>query len=166
METGRCTSCVNTKAPYTCGKCQGPICKTCVQSLQKNSFPYLNPTPEDLTHKEYCVNCYSSYVGPALDNYNDTIERAKRVMVFHKGLSEETRLMSRAEKPLKLEGCEDKADATLRLAFLAAQKGFNSLIDVDVSPRKIRNAGFQTTKWRAIGVPLTLDEKKYELKKK
>lgn len=91
---------------------------------------------------------------------------AKNVMVYHKGLGEETRLMSRVEKPLAIEGCADKAEATLRLAFLAAKAGFNAMVDVDVAPRKIRNAGFQTTKWHASGVPLTLDRKIYDNNKK
>lgn len=161
METLSCITCNSLKAPYACGICRHSVCKKCVQSLQKGSFPFLEPVPPEWNHKTYCVNCYNQHIGPALDQYEKTMQRAKAVMVFHKGLGEETRLMNRSEKPLRIEGCSDKAEATLRLAFLAAQAGFNTLIDVDVSPRKIRNAGFQTTKWFATGVPTTLDPKKY-----
>lgn len=166
MEATVCTSCRSPKGVYSCGRCQEPVCKQCVQILEKDSFPFLNPTPVELTHKTYCVNCYNQHVGPALQNYQSTLARARAVMVFHRGLGEETRLMNRSEKTLEIEGCLDKAEALLRLAFLAASNGFNTLLDVDVWADKVRNAGFQTSRWRASGVPTNLDPKKYEIKKK
>jgi hypothetical protein len=162
MEYSLCTVCHSPKGVFVCGHCQEPVCKKCKQAFAKDRFAFLDPIPLELTHKAYCVNCYNRHIEPALEKYENTVARAKAVMVFHKGLGEETRLMSRTEKLLRIEGCLDKNEALLRLAFLAASAGFNALLDVDVSAEKLRNAGYQTTKWHASGVPTTLDPKKYE----
>jgi hypothetical protein len=50
----------------------------------------------------------------------------------------------------------------MRLAFLAAENNFNALVDVVVTSEKVRNEGYQTTKWKGTGVPVPLDESKYK----
>jgi hypothetical protein len=87
--------------------------------------------------------------------------RAKEVMVFFKTQSEETRLIRRVEKPFQVSDCVDRDEVIMRLAFLAAENNFNALVDVSVLSEKVRNEGYQTTKWKGTGVPVQLDPAKY-----
>jgi hypothetical protein len=146
------------EAKLECELCQQPVCKKCSQKLAADSFEYLKAVPAELKHKLYCGPCFDSKVAPALAHYDDLLAQAKNLNVFNKGQGEETRLMSRSEKPLKVTDCADKKEALMRLAFRAAELGFNCLIDVTIVSTKIRNHGYQNTKWEGTGVPLRVDE--------
>ena len=67
--------------------------------------------------------------------------------------------MSRNEKPLHVKNCSDKNETLLRLAFLAALSNFNTLLDVDITHKKVRDEVYQKTMWFGTGVPLKLNEK-------
>ena len=159
MEALKCNVCRRPKAILSCGILQEPICKKCVVILEKGSFSYLPEIPPELTHKHYCGRCYDDKVAPQLADYESTMARARQLFVYVKGQGEETRLMGRNEKPIRIEHCVDKNETLLRLAFLAARKGFNALLDVEVLAKKVRDEGFQTTSWSASGIPTQLDAK-------
>lgn len=160
MESTICAQCRLPKAPYQCECCQSSICKNCLQTLKKDSFAFLGNIPKDLSFRNYCNSCYDEKVSPALFEYQNNLAKARNVNVFFKTQSEETRLMRRAEKPLKVSDCNDKNETLLRLAFLAAQANFNTLIDVVLTAEKVRMQAYQTTKWSGSGVPLNYDEAK------
>jgi len=143
-----------------CGACQGDVCKKCVEKLRPARIPYLTPVPPELSHTLYCGRCFDAHVAPALVAYDALVEQARQVNVFSKQQGEETRYFNRDEKPLKVVGGEDRADTLLRLAFLAVQKGFQLLIDVDIHSEKIRNGGYQTTQWTGTGIPSVPGPKK------
>jgi len=145
-----------------CGICQGLLCKTCAQFLEKNSFAYWHAAPAELHHKYYCGPCYNEKVGPALDNYLATLAKAKGVFVFMKFKSEETRHYKRVEKPLQVEGRTDEKETLLRLAYVATLAGFNGLIDVSIVASKVRNEGYQTKHWVATGTPTQVDAAKLD----
>lgn len=158
MKSAICSSCRLPKANLTCECCQALQCKSCAQKLKKDSFSFLTTIPEELRHQIYCGSCFDQKVAPALADYEATLQRARNVNVFFKTQSEETRLMRRSEKPIKVSGCEDKEETLLRLAFLAAQAQFNTLIDVVISSEKVRMQAYQTTRWNGSAVPLNVDE--------
>jgi hypothetical protein len=54
----------------------------------------------------------------------------------------------------------DRDEALLRLAFFAAQGNYNSLVDVELTSEKVRNGGYQTLKWRGVGVPVHVNKKR------
>lgn len=146
-------SCEKAKAPFTCGICKESLCKQCVQFVEDGSFSFLREIPEKLTHTTYCSACYESEIAPAIHDYEEIMNRAKEVSVFLKNQGKESRLMKRIELPLTVTGCPDREEALLRLAFQAAQADFNFLVDVDLTSEKIRNGGYQTSTWRAVGIP-------------
>ncbi len=157
MDSNLCSFCRLPKAVLACEVCANALCKKCVVILPKESFSFLETIPEDLRHKNYCGSCYDEKVAPELTLYRRTFYQAKKVNVFVKGQGEEIRLMSQNQKPLKVVDCVDKDETLLRLAFLAARAGFNTLVNVDISHKKVRNEGYQTTKWQGSGVPTQTD---------
>ena len=77
-----------------------------------------------------------------------------------KNQGKETRLISRKEKPYSVKDCADYNEAILRLAFFAVEAGFNSLLDVDLTSKKIIVAGYQSTVWSGTAVPANVADKK------
>lgn len=148
-----CISCHEPKATLTCGLCEKPVCKKCAVTLAKDAFYFVRPKPFEAKH--YCGGCFDERVAGPLSEYEGTFRRAKQVLVFLKSKSEETRLMSRSEKPIKVEDCSDEPEVFLRLAYIVAEKGLNAIIDVATKAQKVRNAGYQTTRWSGTGIPST-----------
>lgn len=157
MSSPVCAGCLRPKVVTACGICQGPLCKKCAQVVKKGTFAYLKPLPAELSHKEYCQNCYWEKVEPALLSYNRTLYRAKNFFVFHTHQGEETRLMKRVEKPIQVEDCTDREEALLLLAFQAAHGDFNTLIDVRITQKQKRNEGYQTSRFSGVAVPVKLE---------
>jgi hypothetical protein len=154
-----CNTCRSPKAPYVCGLCEGQVCKRCLEMLKPDTFAFLPEKPPELSHKLYCGLCYSRVVGPALATYEADLEKARGVIVFMKSRTEETRLMRRSEKPVKVVDCADKEETLLRLAFQGAHAGFGVLIDVELTSRKVRDHAYQTTLWSGTAVPTNVDQK-------
>ncbi len=155
-----CHVCQRPKADLCCGLCARTVCKKCSQKVRPDTFPFLNPRPEELSHRLYCGICFDEKVAPALEAYEREANLARNVIVYYRKQGEETRFMKRKEKPLKVEGLSDRSDALMQLAYQAVRAGFNSLIDVEITSEKKRDAGYQTTLWKGIGVPTQLDEAK------
>ena len=162
MEAKECIVCRRPKLNHECGVCLGGICKKCAVTLEKDSFSFLATVPTELSHKYYCGPCYDEKVAPELQSYTQTMARMRRVIVFMKGQGEETRLMNRKEKPIRVDSCEDKEETLLRLAFIAVRSNCNGLLDVEINPRKVKNAGYSTTLWTGVAIPTHLDEKRFE----
>ncbi len=152
-----CQVCLLPRADRNCGLCARDICKRCSEKLGEDRLRHLGaPTPE-LSHRVYCGPCFDEKVAPVLADYESTLERAKGIVVFDRTKGEETRLMSRAERPLTASDCLDERETLMRLAFSAAKGGFNALLDVKVDSRQVRNEGFQTSRWFGRAVPAQID---------
>lgn len=82
---------------------------------------------------------------------------AKEVLVYLKKQSKETRLISRREDWIEIKDVVDHDEAILRLAFFAAEQGFNAVIDIEVHSEKIKNGSYTTMKWKSKGVPAHVD---------
>lgn len=160
MEKLICYLCHKPKATLHCGLCTEAICKSCAQFLDDESFAFLKKVPANLAHTTYCEPCFHNTVTPELEAYQATFERAKNVLVFGKSQSKETRLVKRLEDPVKVVDCPDHDEAVLRLAFFAAQKKYNAIIDVDLKSEKVKTGSYQTSKWTGSGIPAQVIEGK------
>jgi hypothetical protein len=160
MEKALCCTCFKPKATLTCGICTEDLCKYCAQFLEEDSFSFLNVKPTDLQHDTFCGPCFDAKVAPELAAYNDTVERAKEILIFTKVQNKETRFIRRDEERIHVAECDDRNDVIMRLAFQAVQKGFNGLIDIDLETHKVRSGAYQTTTWKGSGIPAQINPDK------
>lgn len=125
--------------------------------MGEDRFSFMRKIPAILTHPVYCIGCFDEHVSSHLNEYEATMEKAKEVLVFTKNDSKRTGHIKRKEEPLKIEDCEDEDEVVLRLAFLAAQNGFNCLLDLVISNRKIIVGSHKKTIFNATAIPVTID---------
>jgi len=84
---------------------------------------------------------------------------AKNVNVFFASQSKESRFVRRIEKPIKVENCQDREEAVMRLAFLAIEANKNSIVDVDLVSMKVHKGGtWQSSLWSGRAIPADIDE--------
>ena len=161
MENNGCVTCGKSKATLVCGACSASVCKYCAQILEDGAFSYLAKIPAALSHQVYCGTCYDKDVAAELQNYNETMERAKEIQVFFKAQSKETRLIKRPErKPFRITDCADHDETVMRLAFLAAHANYNALIEVDIVYEKVRTNSYQTHIWSGTGLPANVEARR------
>ena len=153
-----CCICQKPKTTLVCGVCQQDTCKSCTVFLEADQFSFLQVKPDFLSHPAFCSVCYTEKVSPEVTMYNETMEAAKNIAVFEITQGKETRLIKRKEAKLTVTDCPDKNETMLRLAFLAAQKGFNSIIDVDIKPKKIKEGKYQHTMWSGTAIPANVTD--------
>ena len=140
--------------------CAESICKTCARFLDEETFSFFKKIPEVLSHTTYCEPCYHANVEPEFPKYAEIIEKAKNILVFAKSQGKETRLIKRLEDPIEVKDCNDHDEAIMRLAFLAAQSGYNSIIDMDLKSEKIRTGSYQTSVWTGTAIPAQVNDAK------
>lgn len=155
-----CSQCESSKAPLTCGLCSVHLCKSCAEQVDDGFFSFLPKVPDEANQLTYCRECYDSRVASHVADYNDLMEKAKDIRVYFKNQSQETRLLKRKAHAVKVVDCEDYHEAILRLAFLAAQSGHNAVVDLDLSPRKVKHGRWQKTLWSGSALPTNLDAKR------
>lgn len=160
MSNAICGTCQKPKATRQCGLCESPLCKAC--SVLPEDLTLVAEPPPELRHSFYCAACFDQVVEPLLGRYREILERAREVYVFTKDQSKETRLIKRKEAPLKVAECEDYDETLMRLAYLAAEAGFNALVDVDISSRKIRDGSYQSTLYSGTAIPVQIDPRRYD----
>ncbi len=121
---------------------------------------FLREVPAELQCSAYCPKCFDQYVAPRLATYAETLEKAKRVTVFLKNQTKESRIYKSLEDPIKVEGCPDAKEALLKLAFFAAELNFNGLINVDITAKKVREGGYQNSTYSGVGIPTHIQNEK------
>lgn len=149
---------MEAKKPFECLICATPLGKREVEFIDENTFLFLTALPAGLALGSYCVSCFDAHVRPEVETYQQKLDQAKNVNVFFLSQSKETRFVRRIEKPIKVENCQDREEAILRLAFLAVEANKNSLVDVDLSSTKVRNGGWQSSLWSGRAIPADIDE--------
>jgi len=158
-----CISCRRSKKnSVSCGVCNETVCKDCDTFIESSSFSFLKTIPEILTHRHYCANCFEAHVQAALEAYNETMEQARKIYVFFTTQRRALPILKKAKLVESVTNCEDRDETILRLAFFAAQEGYNALIETDVTSTKIRNGGHQKTIWKGSGIPAQVDAEKLE----
>ena len=129
--------------------------------MDEENFLFMDPLPKELSHGVYCHDCFITHVQSRLADYENQLALAKEVFIFNRGEGKETRLIKRTEAPLSIQPCRDRNEAILRLAFQAAGKHFNALVDVDIRAEKVRDGTYQTTVYHAKGIPAQVDSEKH-----
>ena len=154
-----CCVCQKSKTTLVCGVCGQDVCKACTEFLEPDSFSFLKNPPDYLKTPSYCATCFTHTVSPDLARYQETMEKAKNINVFEISQGKETRLVKRKEAQLKVVDCADKNETILRLAFWAAELGFNAIIDVDLKGRKVKDGRYQHTMWTGTAIPANINDK-------
>lgn len=116
--------------------------------------------PDFLNHSAFCSTCYTEKVSPELAQYEALVEAAKNILVFEITQGKETRLMKRKEAKVTVTDCPDRNETMLRLAFQAAEKGFNAIIDVDIKPKKVKEGKYQHTIYSGTAIPANVTDNK------
>lgn len=166
MDSNICVNCFKPKAKLECGICKGCVCKSCTVFLDDESFAFLKPIPGDFITKTFCPNCFESNVQPALNSYNEDLEKARNVFVFYKAENKESRHFKKLESAIKVSDVPDREEAILRLAYIAVKTNCNAIIDVDLVSEKVKNGSYQTSKWSGTAFPVEADPYKIEKKSK
>lgn len=103
----------------------------------------------------YCSPCMNTSVGPKEQEYNETLERAKKIYIFHSANPHPRSLVKLGKKPISATGSRDRDETYLRLGYQAAQQGFNAVVEVEVERvRRPRNI------WTGKGMPAHIDAQK------
>jgi hypothetical protein len=152
-----CETCRKPKANYQCGLCQHSVCKGCGHFLGEDAFSFLRKVPKELSHTIYCGPCFDQHVNEAKTRYDENLEKAREIIVFSKDETRKTSHIKRKEPPYKVEDCEDEDETLLRLAFFAVEDGFNCLLDVQYTHRKIIVGSHKKTVFSATAIPVNVD---------
>lgn len=125
--------------------------------MDEDAFSFLRKKPKELSYSIYCDPCFQDKVAMPLSEYEDNYEKSKDIIIFRKNETKKTGHLKRKELPYKVEDCEDEQEVILRLAFFAVQDGFNCLLDLDISHRKIIVGSHKKTIYTATAIPITID---------
>ena len=160
MSRGSCEICLSKKTALRCSLCNQLSCKLCSHFIDDSIFELEDLIPEHLANKAFCPNCYDEKVGLEVDAIINTMELAKNVNVYSKVQGTETRLMRRVAKPLKVNECEDREETLLRLAYMAAKDGYDTIVDVDITSKKVNLGGrYRKVVWSGTATPIDSDKK-------
>ena len=159
-QTNKCYVCSKSNAKLSCGVCVQALCKSCAEFLDEDHFSFWPQKATNLCHSIYCQSCYSNVVEPALAEYTEIMNRARQILVFMRDQGKETRLIRRIELPVVVEDCADYDETILRLAFMAAEKGKNAIVDTEVKTRKVREGSYQTSRFSGTAIPADVRDDK------
>jgi hypothetical protein len=107
----------------------------------------------------YCNTCFDTSIAAEMEKYDQTMELAKEVSVYFVDQGKETRLFKRSDNKFSVKDCADRDETIMRLAFLAAQAGCNTLVDVDLVYAKVRDGSFKISHWTGSATGANLDSK-------
>jgi len=158
-----CAVCQKPKAPKTCELCHASICKSCQETLPADAFLYQAKRAPYLEHKSYCVRCYDEQVVPALHAYEEMSEKAKDVYYLSKAYPGYIRVLQRHTRRVEVPDCDDRRETILRMAFMAAEMGFNAIIEAEVESFKTRYHAYQSARWKGSAMPAKIDGEHLEL---
>jgi hypothetical protein len=158
MSKTQCSTCLDPKATLQCKVCSTSQCKKCIQVVGDERLTYLDEKVPAIVKggAVFCNTCFEEKVAPILKEYDDIMDRAKEVFVFYEKEGKETRLIRRSEKKFKVAG-DDENDIVLKLAFLAAQAGFNAVVDIAVKGEKRRDGSYKLMTWSGSGTAAQVD---------
>ena len=157
-----CDTCRSTHVVSACALCENDLCKACIMAPPLHTFSLLTTIPDDLSHHSYCRFCYDEKVEPEASKYGATLEKANEVFIFFKTQRKEIPLLRKSKELFKVTECEDRDETILRLAFMAAEKDFNAVIDTEVSAEKKRHHAHHKHYWEGTGIPAMIDENKLD----
>lgn len=157
-----CISCRKPKGTIHCQICDEFLCKECVRFLEASTFSFMEAIPPELSHTYYCSPCFDSHVEPALESYREIMERARNLYFFFNTQRRPVHVIKKSKEDLQVKDCDDRDETILRLAFFAAQQGYNAVIEAEVVSKKIRNSGYQKSLWQGSGVAAQVNAQRLE----
>ncbi len=128
--------------------------------MEAETFSFYSQIPAELAHTTYCFTCYEKTIVPGLEKYNQTMEAAKEIAVYFHDQGKESRLIKRDADPVQVNDCPDRNETLLRLAFFAAQNGYNAMVDVRLTGLKVKSGSRQSQIWSGQGIPAHVDPSK------
>lgn len=152
-----CKTCRKPKAPYQCGLCHDFMCKSCTQFLTEDFSAMRKPIPEFLRHPSYCMNCFDDKVAEPLSTYNETMEKARDIIIYSKEQAKLTRFVNKKAEPYHVEGCEDEEAALMKMSFYAVEDGYNCLVYVQFQNKKLIVGSHKKTLVNATAIPANID---------
>jgi hypothetical protein len=163
METAtKCSICNAPKAPKNCSLCQASICKNCQIQLRSDAFLYRYPLPEKLSHLNYCARCYDEHVAAELAHYEVLAEQAKNVYFLTDSYLGYVRVLQSHTERISIPDCDDRREIILKMAYQAAELGYNALIKSRVESRSVNIDGYHSSRWKASALPAKIDEVQLE----
>ena len=117
----------------------------------------MSKIPKELTLGNYCPLCFQEKIAPQKAHYDDLMEKAKDVYFLTKAYPGYVRVLQRHTKRVSVEKCDDRRETIMRLAFFAAELGFNAVIESEVNSSKSRNSGYQSSIWIGSAMPANID---------
>jgi hypothetical protein len=118
--------------------------------------------PVELSHSHYCSACYTNVIDPALEEYNEIMERAKQMYFFFDEQKKPVPVTKRGKVRIFVKDCVDREEAIMRMAFIAAKQGFTALIEGNITSKKVRNEGYQKSIWSGEALPVYVDVERLE----
>lgn len=154
MQKTECQTCLKNKTALNCSECEEATCKHCSFFIDDTVFEYAELLPENIMDQTFCTPCYHKTAEPVLAKYNEYLKTAKNVNVYSTIQGNETGMIKRIEKPIVIKDCDDREETLMRMAFFAAQKGYDTLVDVDIKPTKVGKGTYKKLIWTGRGVPV------------
>jgi hypothetical protein len=163
MADTECLSCRKRAGTYACVSCENPVCKPCSESLGDPLFISLEEIPTEQVAGRFCGHCFDEEMAPKLADYDSVMEAAKEVFIFFKTQKKHIPLIKKSKIIREVIDCVDRDETILRLAYYAAKEEYNAVIDVDVTAKKVREAGStKTALWKGSGYPALVDGAKID----
>ena len=163
MSETECLSCRKRAGTYACVSCEDPVCKPCSETLSDPLFTSLESIPEAQIAGRFCGRCFDAEMAPRIEAYTNTLEAAKQAFIFFTTQKKSIPLIRKSKTQISIESCADRDEIILRLAYYAAKEGYNAVVDVDVTVKKVRAAGStKTADWRGVGYGAMVDGKKVD----
>ena len=72
------------------------------------------------------------------------------------------RVLRKHTKRVVVEDCADRRDTIVRMAFFAAELGFNAIIEAEVESFKTRSHGYLSSRWKGSAMPAQIDGEQLE----
>ena len=70
-------------------------------------------------------------------------------------MREEHFVLDKSPAPIVINDCNDRSELLLRLAFLSAQKGFSTMVDVKIKSKKVgEGKAYRKVIWDGSAVPV------------
>jgi hypothetical protein len=158
----KCARCNAEASLVECGLCQKSFCKKCRQSLDPTAFELLIKIPKDFSHAHYCIDCFDAKVAPFQAEYEENAAKAHEVYFLTKNYRGFVRITKRHTKRVEVRECDDRRLTILKMAYAAAELGFNAIIEAEVDDKKIRMNKYQSTAWSGSALPANIDGEQLE----
>lgn len=159
--TESCELCQAPKATKTCSECERHVCKNCVEFLEQDKFRF-HPAPPSFVGKGvFCTDCYESLVRPEVEKYDEVQARSELVKFVRNSFRGYIPTFRKAKFPVEVKDEAGRGQALLKLKFLCAWEGYDTVINMEVEHSKTRNHGWESKVWAARGTFVDLDHAKF-----